>query len=87
VGSALLEALETVFQISRKSRRRVILGGHDRGARICHRLVVDKDDFPNLEVIGTILLDIVPTKVQWEAFANPKIAVGYFHWPFLANLA
>jgi len=87
VGSAMLEALEAVFHVSKGSRRRVILGGHDRGARICHRLAVDKDDFPNLEVVGTVMLDIVPTKVQWEAFANPALAVGYFHWPFLANLA
>ena len=87
VGSALLEALESVFHVSKGSRRKVILGGHDRGARICHRLAVDKDDFANLEIIGTVMLDIVPTKIQWEAFSNPSLAVGYFHWPFLANLA
>lgn len=32
------------------------------------------------------MLDIVPTKVQWEAFSNPAIATGYFHWPLLANV-
>lgn len=81
VGGALLEALEKIF-----GKRKVILGGHDRGARICHRLAVDKDDFPNLQVLGVIMLDIVPTSVQWKAFANPAIACGYFHWPLLANV-
>ena len=80
VGSALLEALEKVF-----GKRTVILGGHDRGARICHRLAVDKDNFSNLNIIGLVLLDIVPTLVQWQAFANPVVAAGYFHWPLLVN--
>lgn len=39
----------------------------------------------NLTVIGTICLDIIPTKEQWNAFADPVIAQGYFHWPMLAN--
>jgi pimeloyl-ACP methyl ester carboxylesterase len=85
VGGALLEALTSVFNI--ESPRKVILGGHDRGARTCHRLAVDKADFPALEIVGTVLLDIMPTKVQWEKFATPAVAVGYFHWPFLANTA
>ena len=87
VGGALLEALTSVFNLSESSPRAVILGGHDRGARTCHRLAVDKADFPALKIIGTVLLDIMPTKVQWEKFAIPAVAVGYFHWPFLANTA
>jgi pimeloyl-ACP methyl ester carboxylesterase len=83
VGGALLEALTSVFKIS--SPRKVILVGHDRGARTCHRLAVDKADFPALNIVGTVLIDIMPTKVQWEAFATPAVAVGYFHWPLLAN--
>jgi pimeloyl-ACP methyl ester carboxylesterase len=80
IGTALLEALGDVF-----GKRRVILGGHDRGARISHRLAVDKDDFPNLTFLGVFMIDIVPTLVQWRAFANPAISTGYFHWPLLAN--
>lgn len=89
IGGALLEALQSVFGIdpNSKSARKVILGGHDRGARICHRLAVSRADFPALEFIGAVLIDIVPTKVQWEKFgANPAICKGYFHWPFLANV-
>jgi hypothetical protein len=32
------------------------------------------------------MLDIVPTAVQWQAFASAKIVSGYFHWPLLANV-
>ena len=80
IGTALLEGLEAVF-----GKRKVILGGHDRGARICHRLAVDKDDFPNLDILGVFMLDIEPTLVQWQAFSNPAFATGHFHWPLLAN--
>lgn len=86
VGGALLEALQKVFNISQDSPRKVILGGHDRGGRICHRLAVNRRDFPALNVIGTIILDIVPTKIQWEKFSDPAICNGYFHWPLLANV-
>ena len=32
------------------------------------------------------MLDIVPTTIQWKAFATPSIVSGYFHWPMLANV-
>lgn len=57
-------------------------GGHDRGGRIGHRLLVDGD--AKLNIRSAILLDIVPTLAQWQAFANPAASVAYYHWPFLA---
>lgn len=81
IGTTLLNALIGVFGKDRK----VILGGHDRGARVCHRLAVDAANFP-VDILGVIMLDIVPTSVQWQAFSNAKIASGYFHWPMLANV-
>lgn len=86
LGGALLEALQSVFKLSAESPRRLILGGHDRGARICHRLAVSRADFPFVNIIGMILMDIVPTKVQWDNFSNPVAATAYFHWPLLANV-
>ncbi|KAK3385662.1 alpha/beta hydrolase [Podospora didyma] len=87
VGGALLDALKQVFAIMDESPRNIILGGHDRGARVCHRLAVDKDEFlPALKVVGTIMLDIVPTKVQWDKFSDPEVSQNYFHWPLLANV-
>ncbi|KAM7210228.1 alpha/beta hydrolase [Rhypophila decipiens] len=93
IGGAILEALvhvwPTIHEID--CRRGVILAGHDRGARICHRLAVDRDylnaEYGGLNIVATILLDIVPTKVQWDLFGqSPSIAAGYFHWPLLANV-
>jgi pimeloyl-ACP methyl ester carboxylesterase len=88
VGRAILDALKTVFNIGNGNAepRRVILIGHDRGARIAHRLAVDDAGAPNLQITSVVLLDIVPTKVQWEAFSNPLAATAYFHWPLLANV-
>ncbi|KAI4816114.1 alpha/beta hydrolase [Aureobasidium sp. EXF-8845] len=88
VGAALLEASHKLFP-----DRPIILAGHDRGARICHRLSVSnahppKDDTARLhsyKLLGTVLLDIVPTLVQWQSFARPVASVTYFHWPFLAS--
>jgi len=85
VGQSLLEASTTLFP-----GRDVILGGHDRGARICHRLAVDHAHPPNsfslsYNLLGVIMLDIVPTRVQWEVFQNPKASAAYYHWPFLAS--
>jgi hypothetical protein len=81
IGNAILEALG--YHLGNRNRT-LILGGHDRGARICHRLGVDADDLP-WNIMGVILLDIVPTIVQWASFANSRNSAATFHWPFLAN--
>lgn len=88
VGGAILEALTSVFNVqsSTDGARNIILIGHDRGARIAHRLAVDNAGAPHLKINSVVLIDIVPTKVQWEAFANPRACAAYFHWPFLANV-
>lgn len=39
-----------------------------------------------VSIKGVILLDIVPTIVQWSSFANSRNAASTFHWPFLANV-
>ncbi|KPI40279.1 Fluoroacetate dehalogenase [Cyphellophora attinorum] len=57
IGTSLLQALTSIFGPD----RRVILGGHDRGARICHRLAVDAasgSGLPNITVLGVVMLDI-----------------------------
>ena len=52
--------------------------GHDRGARVLHRLALDHPE----RMEKAVLLDILPTLYMYEhtdmAFAN-----GYFHWFFL----
>lgn len=86
IGGALVEAMSIIFNISRDSPRKVIAVGHDRGARIVHRLAVSRTDFPAIALIGVAMFDIVPTKAQWDAFQNPAISASYFHWPLLANV-
>lgn len=57
--------------------------GHDRGARVGHRLLVDDEASNN--IVAAILMDIVPTLEQFRVFANPKASMAYYHWPFLAT--
>lgn len=85
IGRAILDALSSL--IGNESSRAIVIAGHDRGARICHRLAADDaNEYRNLQISGTILLDIVPTLTQWESFSKSKVASGNFHWPMLANV-
>jgi len=86
IAGVLVEAMSTVFKINKDSPRKIIAVGHDRGARIVHRLAVSRSNFPAIALVGAAMLDIVPTKAQWDGFQNPAISASYFHWPFLANV-
>jgi haloacetate dehalogenase len=54
------------------------VAGHDRGARVAHRLV--RDHAERIERVA--LLDIVPTLYRFETL-DDKAARGSFHWFFL----
>ncbi|RPA95590.1 hypothetical protein L873DRAFT_1829789 [Choiromyces venosus 120613-1] len=87
IGSDILEALAKTLGPPKDGQEKqpiTVLIGHDRGARIAQRLTVHADASPKFEILATALLDIVPTIVQYQSFANPKNSVGFFHWPFLA---
>lgn len=58
--------------------RRFLVGAHDRGARVAHRLAMDHPD----AVAALSLLDIAPTR---EMYANTSAAFAeaYWHWFFL----
>jgi pimeloyl-ACP methyl ester carboxylesterase len=79
VGKLLVEACQAVFGKDRP----IIYCGHDRGARVGHRLIVDNDTAHNIK--SAILMDIVPTSEQFRAFGNVRASVAYYHWPFLAT--
>ncbi|KAI4134652.1 MAG: hypothetical protein LQ347_001350 [Umbilicaria vellea] len=88
-GQVILDALKWTLGSGAHGgqQQKIVIVGHDRGARICHRLAVDAPDYrADFDIVATILLDIVPTVVQWESFADSKAAAGSFHWPFLANV-
>lgn len=58
------------------------LVGHDRGARVGHRLMLDHPD----RVERAALLDIIPTLEHFER-TGMDFAMGYYHWFFLAQPA
>ena len=52
--------------------------GHDRGARVTHRLALDHPE----RVTRVALLDIVPTRKMFESFGK-ELATASYHWFFL----
>jgi haloacetate dehalogenase len=52
--------------------------GHDRGARVAHRLAFDHAE----RVTRLVILDIVPTREVFAA-TNQDIATSTYHWFFL----
>ncbi|MDR1279376.1 MAG: alpha/beta hydrolase [Opitutaceae bacterium] len=57
---------------------RFYLAGHDRGARVCHQLLLD---YPEA-VRRAALLDIIPTSEMY-ARTDQEFASIYYHWFFL----
>jgi haloacetate dehalogenase len=58
--------------------RRFAVVGHDRGARVAHRMALDAPD----RVERLALLDIAPTRHVFRAIEQ-GMATAYFHWFFL----
>src|SRR5579864_1430961 len=54
------------------------VAGHDRGARVTHRLLRDHGD----KITRAASLDIVPTLYRFETI-DQKAATGSWHWFFL----
>ncbi len=52
--------------------------GHDRGARVAHRMALDHPE----RVTKAALLDIAPTLTMYES-ADRVLATAYYHWFFL----
>ncbi|MFJ4292789.1 alpha/beta fold hydrolase [Cupriavidus sp. NPDC089707] len=61
---------------------RFALCGHDRGARVAHRLCADHPD----TVSRAMLLDIAPTLAMYER-TSMAFAAAYWHWFFLIQPA
>jgi haloacetate dehalogenase len=73
-------AADMVALMSALGHERFLVGSHDRGARIAHRLAIDHPD----RVEKLALLDIVPTIEHFER-ANMAFAMGYYHWFWFAQ--
>jgi len=58
--------------------KKFLVAGHDRGARVTHRITLDYPD----RVLKACLLDIVPTLYMFKT-ADQNFATRYYHWFFL----
>ena len=58
--------------------KKYIVVGHDRGARVAHRMGLDYKD----KIDKIVLMDIVPTNHVFET-ADMTLATRYYHWFFL----
>ena len=58
--------------------KKYIVVGHDRGARVAHRMGLDYQD----KISKMVLMDIVPTNHVFDT-ANMTLATRYYHWFFL----
>jgi haloacetate dehalogenase len=56
---------------------RLVLVGHDRGARVAHRYTLEHPS----EVERLVVLDIIPTRAVWERLDH-TLARGFWHWLF-----
>lgn len=61
---------------------RFMVGGHDRGARVAHRLALDHPG----QVERLLFLDIAPTLAMYER-TSMAFARAYWHWFFLIQPA
>ena len=71
-------ALDIVEVMRELGHRRFRLVGHDRGARVSHRLSLDHPDAAEKVAV----LDISPTRTMYER-TDRAFATAYYHWFFL----
>jgi haloacetate dehalogenase len=75
-------ALDLVGAMASQGFERFAVAGHDRGGRVAYRMALDHPPV----VTALAVLDIVPTAEVW-ARADARMAIGYWHWGFLAQPA
>ncbi len=74
LGQDLLGLMEALGQ------RNFHLAGHDRGARVAHRMALDAPE----RVRSLTVMDIVPTHLLLSELTH-EVAKTYYHWFFLAQ--
>jgi haloacetate dehalogenase len=75
-------ATDLVQAMSLLGHERFAVAGHDRGGRVAYRMALDHPE----RVSAAAVLDVVPTGDVW-ARADARMALGYWHWAFLAQPA
>ena len=71
-------ALDQVELMTKLGHDQFMVAGHDRGARVAHRMALDYTN----RIIKLCALDIVPTH-RIFADADKRLATMYWHWFFL----
>ena len=71
-------AQDMIEVMSHFGYREFFVAGHDRGARVTHRMALDHPE----QVLKACVMDIAPTHYMYKT-ANQKFATGYYHWFFL----
>lgn len=73
-------ANDIVAVMQRLGHERFLVGAHDRGARVAHRLGLDHCE----RVSAMALLDIAPTREMYSN-TSAEFAQAYWHWFFLTQ--
>ncbi|MFO7993137.1 MAG: alpha/beta hydrolase [Marinobacter sp.] len=71
-------AMDMVELMSHLGHPRFAMAGHDRGARVAHRMALDHPE----RVSRVCVMDIVPTLHMFR-HTDQNFATGYYHWFFL----
>lgn len=75
-------AAEQVALMEQLGHRQFFVAGHDRGARVTHRMCLDHPG----RVLRAAVLDIAPTYTMLTT-ADSDFAQAYYHWFFLSQPA
>ena len=75
-------ATDQVLLMKSLGHERFFVAGHDRGARVAHRMAIDHPD----AVLKVAVLDIAPTLAMYEQTTD-AFARAYWHWFFLIQPA
>lgn len=70
-------ANDQVYVMEQLGFKQFHIAGHDRGGRVCHRMMLDHPD----KVKSSILIDILPT-IDVYNNTDQSVATKYWHWYF-----
>ncbi len=70
-------ANDQIYLMEQLGYQQFHIAGHDRGGRVCHRMLIDHPD----KVKSAVMVDIIPTIDVYNR-TDQMIATKYWHWFF-----